>query len=208
MNQTKIANKVLGGRLACQAWPVDGGDQGAGARGRPWSPVTHSQRAPSPAVVTTWGLVSNQSACQFLQQQEKATLKASSIQSLPASCWATWGTLCSHPQAIGGRSRPQKQPCLMKTPASRVSTQSGLSGAFRDGEDLRGGVVAGAGMGRGWDGEVETVGTTGGVAGKRGTWGQGQVRAGGQGTKGAEVGGQEKPYRSRETSAPVRWATP
>lgn len=44
MNQTKIANKVLGGRLACQAWPVDGGDWGAGARGRPWNPVTHSQR--------------------------------------------------------------------------------------------------------------------------------------------------------------------
>ena len=73
MNQTKIANKVLRERPACQAWPVDGGDWGAGARGRPWHPVPHSQRVPSPAVVATWGLVSHWSACRLLQQQEEAT---------------------------------------------------------------------------------------------------------------------------------------
>lgn len=58
MNQTKTANKVPGRRPACQAWPDDGGDQGTGARGSPWDPVTHPQRAPGPAVVATWGLVS------------------------------------------------------------------------------------------------------------------------------------------------------
>lgn len=147
MNQTKIANKVLGGRPACQALPIDGGDWGSGARGRPWSPVTHSQRAPSPAIVATWGLISNQSACKFLQQQEKATLKASSIQSLPASCWATWVMLRSHPQATAGWSRPQKQPCLMKTPCLQgkypiwaVRDIQGLGGSQKGngGRDWRG----------------------------------------------------------------------
>lgn len=66
---------------------------------------------------------------------------------------------------------------------------------------------AGTGVGLGWDGEAETVGTIGRVTGKQGTWEQGQARAGGQGTRGAEVGGQEKPSTSRETCASVRWAT-